>query len=90
VHPASATPAQLHPACAPPSQVHPALQDYIPGGARFPGDCTTTAGLLAAMQSVRVVAVTCLGVRHPLLAGRTFDVCVLDEASQVRMARASV
>eukprot|EP00983_Pelagomonas_calceolata_P007563 245722-Pelagomonas_calceolata.AAC.1 len=64
-------------------QVHPALCDFVPGGARFPGDCTTTTGLEAAMRSVRVVAVTCLGVRHPLLARRTFDVCVLDEASQV-------
>jgi len=64
-------------------QMHPALRAHTLGGARFPHACASTAALEAAMSSVRVVAVTCLGVRHPLLARRTFDVCVLDEASQV-------
>ena len=66
-----------------PLQMHPALRAHTLGGARFPHACASTAALEAAMSSVRVVAVTCLGVRHPLLARRTFDVCVLDEASQV-------
>lgn len=28
---------------------------------------------------------TCLGVGHPLLVGRSFDVCMMDEAGQVTL-----
>lgn len=65
------------------AQVHPALREHVYGGARFPA-AATTAGLEAAMATARVVAVTCLGAKSALLARRTFDVCVLDEASQAR------
>lgn len=34
----------------------------------------------------KVVGVTCLGCGHPLLQKRTFDVCVVDEATQVPQA----
>ncbi len=30
-----------------------------------------------------VVATTCLGTKHVLFEHRTFDVCIVDEASQV-------
>ena len=30
-----------------------------------------------------VVATTCLGTNHPLFKQRQFDVCIVDEASQV-------
>lgn len=30
-----------------------------------------------------VVAVTCLGCSHPLLSRRQFDLCLVDEATQV-------
>eukprot|EP00850_Spirogloea_muscicola_P021699 SM000258S09115 [mRNA] locus=s258:101308:109073:- [translate_table: standard] len=39
----------------------------------------------ALMTRTRVVGVTCLGVNHPLLHGKHFDVCILDEAGQVTM-----
>lgn len=29
------------------------------------------------------VGCTCLSVGHPLLVGKTFDVCIMDEAGQV-------
>ena len=35
------------------------------------------------MASERIVAVTCMGVRHPLLSQSHFDVCLVDEASQL-------
>lgn len=31
----------------------------------------------------KVVAVTCLGSGHPLLSKRTFDMCIVDESTQV-------
>ena len=31
------------------------------------------------------VACTCLGSNSPLLARRTFDVCIVDEASQITL-----
>ncbi|KAI9092990.1 hypothetical protein K1719_027513 [Acacia pycnantha] len=36
-------------------------------------------------EQVKVVAVTCLGITSPLLANRTFDVCIMDEAGQTTL-----
>lgn len=33
--------------------------------------------------SAKIVAVTCLSSQHPLLLNRKFDICIVDEASQV-------
>lgn len=64
------------------NSVHPGVRPYTPGGAQYPA-ALSADGFTQLLASVRVVASTCLGLRHPLLARRTFDVCVLDEASQV-------
>jgi DNA replication ATP-dependent helicase Dna2 len=37
------------------------------------------------VTAARVVGVTCLGVTHPLFSKRTFDVCIVDEASQITL-----
>ncbi|KAE8661669.1 DNA replication helicase dna2 isoform 2 [Hibiscus syriacus] len=34
---------------------------------------------------VKVVAVTCLGITSPLLSGKKFDVCIIDEAGQTTL-----
>lgn len=39
--------------------------------------------LLKVKNSQSIVGVTCLGSAHPLLMHRTFDVCIVDEATQV-------
>ena len=39
--------------------------------------------LHARLEHAQVVGVTCLGIRHSLFARRTFDVCIVDEASQI-------
>ncbi|GFH16350.1 DNA replication ATP-dependent helicase dna2, partial [Haematococcus lacustris] len=64
--------------------VHPGVRGHTPGGERYPAG-NSAEGLTQLAADVKVVAVTCLGVRHPLLARRSFDVCVLDEASQVAL-----
>ncbi|XP_046385018.1 DNA replication ATP-dependent helicase/nuclease DNA2 isoform X3 [Ischnura elegans] len=46
--------------------------------------CHSPADLHTAFLSKAVVGATCLGLAsHPILARRTFDVCVMDEAGQV-------
>ena len=35
------------------------------------------------LYSQSVVATTCLGVKHALFSQRTFDYCIVDEASQI-------
>ena len=55
--------------------VHELIKAYLPNG--------TKCGLNSSLSPL--VAATCLSVRHPLLSGHTFDVCVCDEASQVTM-----
>ncbi|XP_020682385.1 DNA replication ATP-dependent helicase/nuclease DNA2 isoform X1 [Dendrobium catenatum] len=37
------------------------------------------------MDQIRVVGVTCLGIKHPLLVNKTFDVCIMDEAGQIAL-----
>lgn len=37
------------------------------------------------MEQIRVVGVTCLGIKHPLLVKKKFDVCIMDEAGQITL-----
>ncbi|XP_014474776.1 PREDICTED: DNA replication ATP-dependent helicase/nuclease DNA2 isoform X2 [Dinoponera quadriceps] len=45
--------------------------------------CDTPESLEALYNDKRVVGVTCYGAYHPLLRRRSFDVCVVDESTQV-------
>ncbi|PIA50019.1 hypothetical protein AQUCO_01300626v1 [Aquilegia coerulea] len=37
------------------------------------------------LDQVKVVAVTCLGITHPLLSKKRFDICIMDEAGQTTL-----
>ncbi|XP_058104199.1 DNA replication ATP-dependent helicase/nuclease JHS1 isoform X2 [Magnolia sinica] len=37
------------------------------------------------INQVSVVGVTCLGINHPLLAHKKFDICIMDEAGQTTL-----
>lgn len=37
------------------------------------------------LSQVKVVAVTCLGINSPLLSGKKFDICIMDEAGQTTL-----
>lgn len=37
------------------------------------------------IDEVKVVGVTCLGINHPLLANKKFDICIMDEAGQITL-----
>ncbi|XP_022831974.1 DNA replication ATP-dependent helicase/nuclease DNA2 [Spodoptera litura] len=45
--------------------------------------CGTPGELAALYDSMEVVGVTCLGAAHAMLARTTFDLCIVDEATQV-------
>ncbi|RMZ80284.1 hypothetical protein DV738_g2822, partial [Chaetothyriales sp. CBS 135597] len=45
----------------------------------------TTQELHKAWQDSKVVATTCLGINHGLFNARTFDYCIVDEASQITL-----
>jgi DNA replication ATP-dependent helicase Dna2 len=63
--------------------VHPRVRPYLPGNARNPAPTAASVARLAS--SARIVATTCLSCRNPLLAHRTFDVAIVDEASQISL-----
>ncbi|XP_075984174.1 DNA replication helicase/nuclease 2 isoform X2 [Anticarsia gemmatalis] len=45
--------------------------------------CDTPEQLADLYDSMEVVGVTCLGAAHAMLARTTFDICIVDEATQV-------
>ncbi|CAH0595352.1 unnamed protein product [Chrysodeixis includens] len=46
-------------------------------------DCNTPEQLAELYDSMQVVGVTCLGAAHAMLSRTTFDLCIVDEATQV-------
>lgn len=67
-------------------QIHPGVQDRALDAQR-----PETVHDYRALMECPVVATTCLGVSHPGLAarcaaGRRFDYCIVDEASQINQA----
>lgn len=49
-------------------------------------NCKTPSDVHDLYTKFQVVAVTCLGSSHPLLSQREFDICLVDEATQVFQA----
>uniref|UniRef100_A0AAG5D0B7 DNA replication ATP-dependent helicase/nuclease n=1 Tax=Anopheles atroparvus TaxID=41427 RepID=A0AAG5D0B7_ANOAO len=45
--------------------------------------CSTPKQLSELYEKFKIVAVTCQGTSHPLITQRTFDYCIVDEATQV-------
>ncbi|KAJ1653612.1 DNA replication endonuclease-helicase Dna2 [Dispira simplex] len=62
-------------------KVHPAIQPFVPNLADF----TTVDQVEQLYTAQGVVATTCLGISHPLFQRRTFDYCIVDEASQITL-----
>ncbi|KAF9625151.1 hypothetical protein IFM89_019365 [Coptis chinensis] len=55
------------------------------------GHCLSATGACSVedinlrLDQVKVVAVTCLGITHPLLSKKKFDMCIMDEAGQTTL-----
>lgn len=79
-----------------PAKVHPDVQDFV----HLAGQAKKTfEEIKEAWHGTPIVATTCLGINHPVFHERSFDYCIVDEASQItlpicagpiRMARAFV
>ena len=47
------------------------------------GTCATSEEVVQVVAEAQIVAATCLGTSDAVLARRAFDVCIIDEASQI-------
>uniref|UniRef100_A0A182QR79 DNA replication ATP-dependent helicase/nuclease n=1 Tax=Anopheles farauti TaxID=69004 RepID=A0A182QR79_9DIPT len=65
-------------------RIDPALKPYAE--TVLTENCETPEQLVEVYNQFNFVAVTCQGSGHPMIAQRTFDYCIVDEATQVFQA----
>ncbi|KAF4984901.1 hypothetical protein FDECE_16992 [Fusarium decemcellulare] len=65
-----------------PAKVHPEVQDFaILAGQPI----KSFEEIKDAWHGTPIVATTCLGINHPIFHERSFDYCIVDEASQITL-----
>ncbi|SPJ77189.1 related to DNA helicase [Fusarium torulosum] len=65
-----------------PAKVHPEVRDF----AYLAGQPMSTFDEIKdAWHGTPIVATTCLGINHPVFHERSFDYCIVDEASQITL-----
>ncbi|XP_010275324.1 PREDICTED: DNA replication ATP-dependent helicase/nuclease DNA2 [Nelumbo nucifera] len=62
-----------------------AVHEEVRGHCLSAMDIHTVDDIKLRLDQVNVVAVTCLGITHPVLANKSFDVCIMDEAGQTTL-----
>ncbi|KAK4099418.1 DNA replication factor Dna2 [Parathielavia hyrcaniae] len=65
-----------------PAKVHPEVQDFVTLAGQ---PMSSFEEIQRAWHDTPVVATTCLGINHPIFNERTFDYCIVDEASQITL-----
>lgn len=60
--------------------VHSDILEYC-----IPENIGTVNDIKEKMELTCVVGVTCLGINHPLLTNKKFDICIIDEAGQTTL-----
>ncbi|KAF4124374.1 DNA replication ATP-dependent helicase Dna2 [Geosmithia morbida] len=65
-----------------PAKIHPEVQDFATL-ASLPK--TTFDEIKQAWHGTPIVATTCLGINHRIFQERSFDYCIVDEASQITL-----
>lgn len=65
-----------------PSKIHPEVQNFANLAAKTPDSFEKIRSL---WHDTPIVATTCLGTTHALFSQRTFDYCIVDEASQITL-----
>ncbi|XP_021343498.1 DNA replication ATP-dependent helicase/nuclease DNA2-like isoform X1 [Mizuhopecten yessoensis] len=63
------------------NKIHPDIRQF--SADHLTKNLNTVGELREFYHSQKIVATSCLGVNHPLFTQRRFDVCIVDEASQV-------
>ncbi|KAH0491184.1 hypothetical protein TgHK011_002626 [Trichoderma gracile] len=65
-----------------PAKVHPEVQDFV----HLAGQPKKTfEEIKEAWHGTPIVATTCLGINHQVFLERSFDYCIVDEASQITL-----
>lgn len=65
-----------------PAKVHPEVQDFV----KLAGHPMKSFDEIKdAWHGTPIVATTCLGINHPVFLERSFDYCIVDEASQITL-----
>jgi len=64
------------------AKIQPEVQDFATLAAQ---PKSTFAEIRSAWHDSPIVATTCLGISHPIFNERTFDYCIVDEASQITL-----
>ncbi|XP_012282374.1 DNA replication ATP-dependent helicase/nuclease DNA2 isoform X2 [Orussus abietinus] len=63
------------------SRIHPTLKNK--SESFLTAECNSAESLEAMYKSKNIVGVTCFGAYHAMLSKRVFDVCIVDESTQV-------
>nr|XP_032806001.1 DNA replication ATP-dependent helicase/nuclease DNA2 [Petromyzon marinus] len=66
-----------------PAKVHAGVHAFTEEELCRQHDVRTPEQLQQLYEGQRVVATTCMGLRHPIFSRRVFDFCIVDEASQI-------
>ncbi|TYH76445.1 hypothetical protein ES332_D04G086400v1 [Gossypium tomentosum] len=64
---------------------HESVHEEIKGHCFAGMNINSVEEIKLKFDQVKVVAVTCLGITSPLLSGKKFDVCIIDEAGQTTL-----
>ncbi|XP_052019735.1 DNA replication ATP-dependent helicase/nuclease DNA2 isoform X2 [Apodemus sylvaticus] len=64
-------------------KVHPDIQKFTEEEICRSRSITSLAHLEELYNSHPIVATTCMGTNHPIFSRKTFDFCIVDEASQI-------
>jgi DNA replication ATP-dependent helicase Dna2 len=64
------------------AKIHPEVQEFAILGS---DPKNSIEELKESWVNPAVVATTCLGINHPVFSHRTFDYCIVDEASQITL-----
>ncbi|KAL4378954.1 hypothetical protein GQ457_02G021680 [Hibiscus cannabinus] len=64
---------------------HESVHEEIKGHCFSGMNLNSVEEIKLKFDQVKVVAVTCLGITSPLLSGKKFDVCIIDEAGQTTL-----
>ncbi|CAK7264901.1 DNA replication endonuclease-helicase Dna2 [Sporothrix epigloea] len=65
-----------------PAKVHPEVREFAVLASE---PKSSLDEIRSAWHDTPIVATTCLGVNHPIFNERTFDYCIVDEASQITL-----
>jgi DNA replication ATP-dependent helicase Dna2 len=65
------------------SKIHPGIQEFSAETASK--ELLTVQKLREFYESQKVVATTCLTIKHPIFSKMKFDYCIVDEATQLTL-----